>query len=380
VTGQPRRLTIRLRLTLTYTSLILLTGVAMLATVFAVLAIVPGYAFTAGPFPYGTTHDLYTINGRDDVLRLFLVVSLPALLVIGGVGGVVSWFVAGRLLQPLRQIAATAERLDGRNLDARIAVDGPHDEIRDVADTVNAMLDRLEASFTSRSRFTANASHELRTPLASMKTMLQVAIRSDHPPETARTLDRLHTTVDQMTSITAALLELARGDSDLAARPIALRNEVASALSAVDAELVARRLRVSVHLDDAVVTGEPVLVRQLVVNLVRNAVVHNVPGGAIDIAVTAQPDVRLTVANDGRRITAAEAATLTEPFRRLDRTRSDGSGFGLGLALVQKVATAHGATLDLTPKDGGGLLVAVAFGASEDSGIRHERTRWEPRA
>ena len=366
MTEQPRRLTIRLRLTLTYTALILLTGGAMLATVFAVLAIVPGYAFTAGPFPYGTTHDLYTINGRDDVLRLFLIVSLPALLVIGGVGGVVSWFVAGRLLQPLRQIAATAERLDDRNLDARIAVDGPHDEIRDVADTVNAMLDRLEASFTSRSRFTANASHELRTPLASMKTMLQVALRSDHPPETARTLDRLHTTVDQMTSITAALLELARGDSDLTARPIALRNEVASALRAVDAELVARRLRVSVHLDDAVVAGEPVLVRQLVVNLVRNAVVHNVPGGTIDITVTAQPDVRLTVANDGRRITAAEAATLTEPFRRLDRTRSDGSGFGLGLALVQKVATAHGATLDLTPRSDGGLLAVVAFPAVDD--------------
>ena len=366
MTEQPRRLTIRLRLTLTYTALILLTGGAMLATVFAVLAIVPGYAFTAGPFPYGTTHDLYTINGRDDVLRLFLIVSLPALLVIGGVGGVVSWFVAGRLLQPLRQIAATAERLDDRNLDARIAVDGPHDEIRDVADTVNAMLDRLEASFTSRSRFTANASHELRTPLASMKTMLQVALRSDHPPETARTLDRLHTTVDQMTSITAALLELARGDSDLTARPIALRNEVASALRTVDAELVARRLRVSVHLDDAVVPGEPVLVRQLVVNLVRNAVVHNVPGGTIDITVTAQPDVRLTVANDGRRITAAEAATLTEPFRRLDRTRSDGSGFGLGLALVQKVATAHGATLDLTPRSDGGLLAVVAFPAVDD--------------
>lgn len=366
MTEQPRRLTIRLRLTLTYTALILLTGGAMLATVFAVLAIVPGYAFTAGPFPYGTTHDLYTINGRDDVLRLFLIVSLPALLVIGGVGGVVSWLVAGRLLQPLRQIAATAERLDDRNLDARIAVDGPHDEIRDVADTVNAMLDRLEASFTSRSRFTANASHELRTPLASMKTMLQVALRSDHTPETARTLDRLHTTVDQMTSITAALLELARGDSDLTARPIALRNEVASALRAVDAELVARRLRVSVHLDDAVVAGEPVLVRQLVVNLVRNAVVHNVPGGTIDITVTAQPDVRLTVANDGRRITAAEAATLTEPFRRLDRTRSDGSGFGLGLALVQKVATAHGATLDLTPRSDGGLLAVVAFPAVDD--------------
>ncbi|MDN4648651.1 sensor histidine kinase [Curtobacterium sp. PsM8] len=366
MTEQPRRLTIRLRLTLTYTALILLTGGAMLATVFAVLAIVPGYAFTAGPFPYGTTHDLYTINGRDDVLRLFLIVSLPALLVIGGVGGVVSWLVAGRLLQPLRQIAATAERLDDRNLDARIAVDGPHDEIRDVADTVNAMLDRLEASFTSRSRFTANASHELRTPLASMKTMLQVALRSDHTPETARTLDRLHTTVDQMTSITAALLELARGDSDLTARPIALRNEVASALRAVDAELVARRLRVSVHLDDAVVPGEPVLVRQLVVNLVRNAVVHNVPAGTIDITVTAQPDVRLTVANDGRRITPAEAATLTEPFRRLDRTRSDGSGFGLGLALVQKVATAHGATLDLTPRNDGGLLAVVAFPAVDD--------------
>ena len=375
MTEQPRRLTIRLRLTLTYTALILLTGGAMLATVFAVLAIVPGYAFTAGPFPYGTTHDLYTINGRDDVLRLFLIVSLPALVVIGGVGGVVSWFVAGRLLQPLRQIAATAERLDDRNLDARIAVDGPHDEIRDVADTVNAMLDRLEASFTSRSRFTANASHELRTPLASMKTMLQVAIRSDHSPQTARTLDRLHTTVDQMTSITAALLDLARGDSDLAARPIALRNEVASALSAVDAELAARRLRVTVHLDDAVIIGEPVLIRQLVVNLVRNAVVHNVPGGAIDITVTALPSAQMTILNDGRQITPAEAATLTEPFRRIDRTRSEGSGFGLGLALVQKVTTAHGATLNLTARNGGGLTVSVAFSSLEDPSVSSYRPR-----
>jgi two-component system sensor histidine kinase VanS len=369
VTGrQPRRLTIRLRLTLTYTALILLTGGAMLATVFAVLAIVPGYAFTAGPFPYGTTHDLYTINGRGDVLRLFLIVSLPALVVIGGVGGVVSWFVAGRLLQPLREIAATAERLDDRNLDARIAVDGPRDEIRDVADTVNAMLDRLEASFTSRSRFTANASHELRTPLASMKTMLQVALRSDTPPDTARTLERLHATVDQMTRITGALLELARGDSDLAARRIALRNEVASALRVVDGELVARHLRVTVRLDDAVVTGEPVLVRQLVENVVRNAVVHNLHGGAVEIALTAHPDVRLTVQNDGRVITPAEAATLTEPFRRLDRTHGDGSGFGLGLALVQKVATAHGAVLDIAPRDGGGLLVAVTFRPADQRG------------
>lgn len=205
-------------------------------------------------------------------------------------------------------------------------------------------------------------------PLASMKTMLQVAIRSEHPPQTALALDRLHTTVDQMTSITAALLELARGDSDLTTRLIPLRNEVAFALRAVDAELVARRIRVTVHLDDAVVTGESVLIRQLVVNLIRNAVVHNIPGGSIDITVTAQPDVRLTVENDGRKITPTEAATLTEPFRRLDRTRTDGSGFGLGLALVQKVATAHGADLALTPRDGGGLLVVVTFGAPEGHG------------
>ncbi|MCY1693718.1 sensor histidine kinase [Curtobacterium sp. SL109] len=357
----PQRLTIRLRLTLTYTALILLTGAVMLATVFAVLAIVPGYAFTAGPFPYGTTHDLYTIHDRGDVLRLFLIVSLPALVVIGGAGGAISWIVAGRLLRPLREIAETTGTLDDRNLDARVVVDGPDDEIREVADTINAMLDRLEASFVSRSRFTANASHELRTPLAAMKTMLQVAMRADHDPDTAQTMSRLHATVDQMTQITGALLELARGNSEFSDRPVALRDEVASALRAADADLLARRLHVTVHLDDAVVSGEPVLIRQLVTNLIRNAIVHNIRGGCITISVTMNPSVVLTVENDGRMITAEEALTLTEPFRRLARTHSDGSGFGLGLALVQKVSTAHGASLRLRPRPGGGLVVAVVF-------------------
>lgn len=370
------RLTIRLRLTITYTLLITATGAAMLATVFAVLAIVPGYQFTNGPFPFGTTHDVYTINGRGDVLRLFLLVSLPTLVVIGGAGGLVSWFVAGRLLRPLHEIAATAERLDDRNLDARLDVSGPHDEIHEVVDTLNAMLDRLEAAFTSRSRFAADASHELRTPLAAMKTMLQVAMRDPDGPDTARTLARLHATVDQMTRITTSLLDLARGDTDVTARSIALREEVAVALRSVDEELRDRGIRVTVHLDDAVVTGEPVLIRQLVANLVRNAVVHNVPGGTVDVVLAADPVPRLTVANDGPRVTPEEAATLTEPFRRLRRTHRDGGGTGLGLALVEQVATAHQAHLELTPRNAGGLVVTVTFGViSPSRPMPHPRGR-----
>jgi two-component system sensor histidine kinase VanS len=359
----PRRLTIRLRLTLTYTALILLTGAVMLAVVFAVLAIVPGYTFTQGPFPYGSTHDIYEITGRDDVLRLFVIVSLPALLVVGGLGGVVSWFVAGKLLRPLRDIILTAERLGAGTLDARVDVSGPQDEIREVGATLNRMLDRLETAFDSRSRFAANASHELRTPLATMKTMLQVALRTPDGPDRTQTLERLLVTTEQMIRMTTALLDLARADEPIDAHPVSLRDAVAAALRAVDTERLARRIVVSVQLDDVVVLGNAALLGQLVSNLVRNAVVHNVPGGSLRVILDDQT-TELRVENDGDVIPPEEARELAEPFRRRHRTRTNGSGHGLGLPLVAMIAAVHGAALTLTPRPGGGLDSSVHFGSS----------------
>jgi two-component system sensor histidine kinase VanS len=354
------RLSIRARLTLTYTALILLTGAVMLAVVFAVLAIVPGYAFTAGPFPYGSTHDVYEITGRDDVLRLFVIVSVPALLVVGGIGGVVSWLVAGRLLRPLRDIITTADRLGAGTLDARVDVSGPPDEIRDVGATLNRMLDRLETAFVSRSRFAANASHELRTPLATMKTMLQVALRTPDGPDRTQTLERLLVTTDQMIRMTTALLDLARGDEPIDARPVSLRDEVAAALLAVDAERLARRIVVSVQLDDVVELGNRPLLGQLVGNLIRNAVVHNVSGGSLRVVLDARSS-ELRVENDGEVIPADEVHELTEPFRRRHRTRTNGSGHGLGLPLVAMIAAVHGAELALTPRAAGGLTASARF-------------------
>ncbi|UWD84184.1 HAMP domain-containing histidine kinase [Curtobacterium flaccumfaciens] len=354
------RPSIRARLTLTYTALILLTGAVMLAVVFAVLAIVPGYAFTAGPFPYGSTHDVYEITGRDDVLRLFVIVSVPALLVVGGIGGVVSWLVAGRLLRPLRDIITTADRLGAGTLDARVDVSGPPDEIRDVGATLNRMLDRLETAFVSRSRFAANASHELRTPLATMKTMLQVALRTPDGPDRTQTLERLLVTTDQMIRMTTALLDLARGDEPIDARPVSLRDEVAAALLAVDAERLARRIVVSVQLDDVVVLGNRPLLGQLVGNLIRNAVVHNVSGGSLRVVLDDRSS-ELRVENDGEVIPTVEAHELTEPFRRRHRTRTNGSGHGLGLPLVAMIATVHGAELTLTPRAAGGLTASTRF-------------------
>lgn len=359
-----RRLTIRLRLTLTYTALILLTGAVMLAVVFTVLAIVPGYTFTQGPFPYGSTHDMYEITGRADVLRLFVIVSVPALLVVGGLGGVVSWFVAGRLLRPLRDIIVTADRLGADTLDARIHVSGPQDEIREVAATLNRMLDRLETAFIARSRFAANASHELRTPLATMKTMLQVALRAPDGPDRTQTLERLLVTTDQMIRMTTSLLDLARADEPIDAHPVSLRDAVATALRTVDMERLARRIVVSVQLDDVIVLGNTALLGQLVSNLVRNAVVHNVPGGGLRVVLDDRK-MELRVENDGEVIPPDEARELTEPFRRRHRTRTDGSGHGLGLPLVAMIAAVHGAVLTLTPKAGGGLIASVHFAERE---------------
>jgi two-component system sensor histidine kinase VanS len=362
-TMAPRRLSIRLRLTLTYTALILLTGAVMLAVVFAVLAIVPGYAFTQGPFPYGTTHDVYEITGRDDVLRLFVIVSVPALVIVGGLGGVVSWIVAGRLLRPLRDIIATADRLGAGTLDARVDVSGPDDEIREVGATLNRMLDRLETAFVSRSRFAANASHELRTPLATMKTMLQVALRTPDGPDRTQTLERLLLTTDQMIQMTTALLDLARSDEPVDAGPVSLRDEVAAALRAVDAERLARRIVVSVQLDDVVVLGNRPLLGQLVSNLVRNAVVHNTTGGSLRITLDEEVS-ELRVENDGEAIPPEDVAELTEPFRRRHRTRTPGSGNGLGLPLVAMIAAVHGAALTLSPRPRGGLDASVRFARS----------------
>ncbi|MCJ1715820.1 HAMP domain-containing sensor histidine kinase [Curtobacterium sp. VKM Ac-2922] len=367
--NRPRRLSIRLRLTLTYTLLILLTGASLLAVVFAVLAIVPGYAFTAGPFPYGRTGgDLYTVHDRADVLRLFVIVAVPALLVVGGIGGVVSWVVAGRLLRPLQDVVRTAELLDETNLDARITVSGAHDEIHDLGATINAMLDRLEASMTARGRFAASAAHELRTPLATIKTMAQVALRTATEPDTIRTLTRVATTADQMTAITNALLDLARGAPDTETHPVSLRTEVAAVVQAEAPALTAAGVAVRVALDEGVVLGSRALVRQLVANLVRNAIVHNHRDGWVVVTVDDSDGVQLTVENTGPVIPAAEVPRLVEPFHRMQRTRSAGSGHGLGLALVQSIATAHGAELTVAARDGGGLVVAVRFAAHDQGG------------
>lgn len=361
-----RKLSIRMRLTLTYTALILLTGAVMLAAVFAVLAIVPGYTFTQGPFPYGSTHDVYEITGRDDVLRLFVIVSVPLLVLVGALGGVVSWFVAGRLLRPLHDIIATADQLGAGTLDARVDVSGPRDEIHDVGATLNRMLDRLETAFISRSRFAANASHELRTPLATMKTMLQVALRTPEGRDRTQTLERLLLTTDQMILMTTALLDLARADEPIDAHPVSLRDAVASALRAVDPERIARRIVVTVRLDDVVVLGNAALLGQLVSNLVRNAVVHNVPGGSLRITLDQQA-TELRVENDGEVIPPDDAAELTEPFRRRHRTRTPGSGNGLGLPLVAMIATVHRAALTLTPRAAGGLTASVCFPVTEQA-------------
>lgn len=157
-----KRLSLRMRLTVTYTVLIHVTGLGVLVAVAIVLALIPGYEFTAGPYPSGVIGTpSIDVHSKQDILKLLAIVAIPVLAILGSAGAGVSWFIAGRALKPLVEIVAIARRLDGDSLDSRIARDGPNDEVRILADTIDGMLDRLEAAFAAQSRFAANASHEL---------------------------------------------------------------------------------------------------------------------------------------------------------------------------------------------------------------------------
>lgn len=355
-----RRLSIRARLTLTYTALILLTGAVMLAVVFAVLAIVPGYAFTAGPFPYGSTHDVYEITGRDDVLRLFVIVSVPALLVVGGIGGVVSWLVAGRLLRPLRDIITTADRLGAGTLDARVDVSGPPDEIRDVGATLNRMLDRLETAFVSRSRFAANASHELRTPLASVRGYAELTRRmgGDLPKDVVYAMGRIESESIRMTSMVEDLLLLARLDEgrEIQFDDVDLTGLVLDAVN--DAHAASPEHPIEVDMPDApvMVVGDAPRLHQVIVNLVTNARTHTPDGTRISVGIAPSESgsgVDLTVRDTGQGIDPDFLPKLFERFARADSSRSRTAGStGLGLAIVDAVVQAHGGSVDVRSEPG----------------------------
>ncbi|MEV4184488.1 ATP-binding protein [Streptosporangium canum] len=301
--------------------------------------------------------------------RRLLIGSAVALAVMAVLSVVLGRIVAGRVLRPLRTITAATRRISADNLHQRLAVPGPADEVKDLADTIDGLLARLEGSFAAQRRFVANASHELRTPLATMRASLDVAIAKPEPvpAQTIALADRIRTELDQVDRLLEGFLMLARTQhgalSDRAT--ISLGRVVSAALDARAADITDRSLTVhhgDVH-DSAWTRGSRTLLSRMVDNVIDNAVVHNHDGGWIRVAATADgATARLIVETGGRVLDQEQLARLAQPFQRLgaDRTGS-GNGSGLGLSIVAAVATAHGGGLDLRARPEGGLQVAVSL-------------------
>jgi signal transduction histidine kinase len=307
-------------------------------------------------------------------LVLVYVLALSAMTVVSVLAG---WILAGRALAPLREITATAQRVSGENLGERIALNGPEDELKQLADTFDGMLGRLDAAFASQNHFVANASHELRTPLAIMRTELEVALAD--PEASAAELremgEALKESIDRSEGLISALLALARSETVTLTEPVAL--DVLAGDCVTDLSRRAANAEVTIDtagLTPGVVTGQPELLERMLFNLIDNGIRHNVPGGRLSLAtVTNGQTVELMVANGGPVIAPEQVQSLTQPFRRLSRHTA---GFGLGLSIVASVIKAHGGALSVTAPPTGGLEVRVELsGAVADPASRPGRGR-----
>jgi signal transduction histidine kinase len=369
------RTTLRWRLTLVYASVAV--GVGLLLLVLSVALVDRALSSGALDLPAGlavrlpdgrllTVEDLQSTLRQEALTRLVRQ-GLWALLLLGAVGTLASYLLAGRVLRPLQDITTTARRLSAERLDARIALAGPRDELRELADVFDAMLDRLQASFEAQRRFVADASHELRTPLAVMRTEIDVALADPDASveELRRAAEVVRDATERADRLVDSLLLLARTDrlqvDGLPHRErVELPDVAATALSAVEPEIAARGLRVASARAPAGVLGDRVLLERLVGNLVENAVRHNVDGGWLRVDTgTVVGRARLQVSSSGPVVPADEVEQLFEPFRRHGTARTAQRGAGLGLAIVRAVAAAHGGTATATAVADGGLVVTV---------------------
>jgi signal transduction histidine kinase len=316
---------------------------------------------------------------RARVLRNLVHQCLVALAALTAAAAAVGWVMAGRALRPVRRITQTARRAAAGNLRDRIALVGPADEVKELADTFDAMLERLDASFDAQRQFVAHASHELRTPLATNRTLLEVAAASGRMTPDMRDLaDTVLATNARSEMIIDGLLTLARSESQAIARvPVDLSDVAADAVEQTAAEAAAARITVDAAPGPAPTVGDPVLLERLALNLVRNGLRHNQAGGWVTVATTIRHDLgeaELLVVNSGPVVAPQLVSELFEPFRRLDHGRTGGhEGVGLGLSIVRSVVRAHDGRLLAESRDDGGLAVRVWLpaptpGAADNNG------------
>jgi signal transduction histidine kinase len=305
--------------------------------------------------------------GQDRLSRNLLIASLIALAVMTVISVALGWLVAGRALRPVREMTAAAQRISEDSLHERLALGGPKDELKELGDTIDGLLERLEVAFNAQRRFVANASHELRTPLTTMRAALDVALAKPEPapPQTVALAGRLRTELDRIERLLEAFLVLARAQhrSMPGQAVLPLDYIVSCALAGQAAAIGAMDLTVqdTSSQGGAWVAGSQALLSRLVENVIDNAVCHNTPGGWIAITTRTRNGVAgLIVENGGQVLDQQQVAELCQPFRRLeaDRIGTD-EGSGLGLSIVAAIAEAHGGTLDLRARPGGGLRVCV---------------------
>ncbi|MEU3401036.1 sensor histidine kinase [Streptomyces filamentosus] len=383
------RPTIRIRLTLLYGGMFLIAGILLLSIIYLFTAQALSNSAAQLPFkivrgeiqpttswcvlPETGTGEQFNAavsvclrHQTDLALEDLLRRSLFALLGLSIIAFAFGYAMAGRVLSPLGRITRTARQVAGSDLARRIELDGPDDELKELADTFDEMLERLERAFTAQQRFVANASHELRTPLAINRTLLEVHLSDPGAPVELQQLGKtLLATNERSEQLVEGLLLLARSDNQIIERkPVDLAEVAERAVDQTHAEAVAKGVDIRGERAPVVVQGNGVLLERIALNLIQNAVRYNVPeGGWVEVTTEAQRgQAVLVVSNTGPVVPAYEIDNLFEPFRRLrqERTGSD-KGVGLGLSIARSVARAHGGRIAAEPREGGGLVMRVTL-------------------
>jgi signal transduction histidine kinase len=400
------RTTVRWRLTLLYGGLFLVCGAALLAITYTLVSHeidVTGVGVSLSPHTGGPRHAgvtgstaqlplpalpppavarvlkssagqeflrLVEIQQRVNQLHQLEIWSGVALGIMALVSMLLGWVIAGRVLAPLRAITSATQQISDTNLNRRLAIEGPRDELRQLADTIDGLLERLEAAFEAQQRFVANASHELRTPLATMRATLDVAVGKPQVPLQTQVLEaELREDLDDADRLLESFLTLARAQhGELGAQAsVSFARLAADALAARVEEIAAKRLEVNAALAPVCVTGSQTLLARMVDNVVENAVRHSPTGGLINIELGLEGETaRLVLETGGPVLGQQRVAELAQPFRRLGAERTGShNGHGLGLSIVAAVAAAHGGTLELHARPQGGLAVQIALPAAD---------------
>jgi hypothetical protein len=372
--------TVRWRLTLLYGALFLGCGAALLAITYALVvkatsnhpSLSSFLYHHFGPVPPQAQAASRFIRSQQRIadLHQLEIESAVALAITAIASMLLGWIVAGRVLRPLRTITATTHQISETNLNQRLALGGPRDELRELAETIDGLLERLETAFEAQRRFVANASHELRTPLAMMRTTLDVAVaKPGGVPAQTRALDaELRLDLDHAERLLESFLVLARaqhhelGEESL----VALEELIAPALSALAGEIAASRIAVHTELAPVRVLGSETLLARMVENVIENAVRYNQPHGSIRIVLARDGEnARLVIDSAGVILDEEAVAKLAQPFRRLSQERTGSQdGHGVGLSIVAAVADAHGGALELHALPKGGLRVQLTLPAA----------------